>query len=185
VQDGVSIMNQASKDPNLKDNWAYYSGQFYGATLPVLDKDLVEAGFEYAFGELLGGAMSRIEINIPFKRALPEENINLASPARTKHIIAGDATGGGHAWFGSLKSFVNGITRQKSMFPVTWNHAKIMNAVSHVAVNNRWIQQTGRAGATLTRSGQPVRFVVEGVYENVKIRVITTSTDIITAFRIR
>ena len=111
--------------------------------------------------------------------------INLASSGRTAHIIAGDATGGGHAWFGSLKSFMNGVTGSKSMFPVTWSNQKIMHAISDVAVNNTWIQQTGKAGAMLTKSGQPVRFIVEGIYQGTKIRVITTHTDIITAFPIK
>ncbi|MDX1908877.1 MAG: EndoU domain-containing protein [Bacteroidia bacterium] len=111
--------------------------------------------------------------------------VNLASSGRTAHIIAGDATGGGHAWFGSFKSFANGLTGSKSMFPATWNNSKIMHAVSDVAVNNQWIQQTGKAGAMFTKSGQPVRFVVEGTYEGTKIRVITTHTDIIIAFPIK
>lgn len=111
--------------------------------------------------------------------------INLASSGRTAHIIAGDATGGGHAWFGSLKSFANGLTGSKSMFPATWSNSKIMHAVSDVTVNNQWIQQTGKAGAMFTKSGQPVRFVVEGTYQGTKMRVITTHTDIITAFPIK
>ena len=40
-----------------------------------------------------------------------------------------------------------------------------MHAVSDVTVNNQWIQQTGKAGAMFTKSGQPVRFVVEGTYQ--------------------
>ncbi|SFQ51378.1 RHS repeat-associated core domain-containing protein, partial [Pseudarcicella hirudinis] len=111
--------------------------------------------------------------------------INLASSGRTAHILAGDATGGGHAWFGSLKSFANGLTGSKSMFPATWSNSKIMHAVSDVVVNNQWIQQTGKAGAMFTKSGQPVRFVVEGTYQGTRMRVITTHTDIITAFPIK
>jgi RHS repeat-associated protein len=111
--------------------------------------------------------------------------INLASPARTRHIIAGDATGGGHAWFGSLKSFSNGLLRRKSMFPLHWSNKKIMHAISDVAVNNPWIQQTGKAGAAFTKSGAPVRYTVIGYYEGVKIKVVTTATDIITAFKIK
>ena len=88
--------------------------------------------------------------------------INLASRSRTAHIIAGDATGGGHAWFGSMKSFMNGLKGKKSMFPASWSADKIMNGVSEVVTSNTWVQQTGRAGARLTRSGQPVRFVTEG-----------------------
>jgi hypothetical protein len=113
------------------------------------------------------------------------EAINLASSARTAHIIEGDANGGGHAWFGSLKSFINGITGGKSMFPITWSKDKIMEAVSEVTVNNNWVQQTGKIGATLTKNGQPVKYIIEGVYEGVKIRVIATADDIVTAFPIK
>ena len=111
--------------------------------------------------------------------------VNLASRSRTAHIIAGDATGGGHAWFGSTKSFMNGLTGKKSMFPATWSNSKIMNGVSEVVTSNPWVQQTGRAGAMFTRSGQPVRFVTEGFYNGTKIRVINTYSEIITAFPIR
>jgi len=111
--------------------------------------------------------------------------INLVSSNRTKHIIAGDVTGGGHAWFGSIKSFSNGAFGRKSMFPVTWNNKKIMHAISEVSVNNQWIQQTGSAGAMFTKSGNPVRFAITGSYNGIKIKVIATHSDIITAFPIR
>jgi len=103
---------------------------------------------------------------------------------KTKHILAGDANGGGHAWFSSLKSFTNGLLRKKSMFPASWSDDKIMNVISDVAVNNNWIQQTGKSGAHVTKNGQLVKFKIEGFYEGVKIRVITTAKEIITAFPI-
>ncbi|WP_145670907.1 EndoU domain-containing protein [Chitinophaga polysaccharea] len=71
------------------------------------------------------------------------------------------------------------------MFPMTWSNEKIMNGVSEVVTSNPWVQQTGRAGAMVTRSGQPVRFVTYGTYEGIKIRVINTHSEIITAFPIR
>jgi hypothetical protein len=111
--------------------------------------------------------------------------INLASNQRTIHILAGDVTGGGHSWFGSLGSFTNGLKGVKSMFPVNWSKNKIMHAISDVAVNNPWVQQTGKAGALFTKSGQPVRYAVEGTYQGVKIKVITTADDIITAYPIK
>ena len=110
--------------------------------------------------------------------------VNLASDSGTTHIIGGNATGGGHSWFGSLKSFSNGIRGRKTMFPATWSKNKIMNAVSEVVTSNPWVQQTGRSGARLTRRGQPVRFVTEGYFDGLKIRVINTYDDIITAFPI-
>lgn len=90
-----------------------------------------------------------------------------------------------YAWFGSLKSFINGIKGNKSMFPATWSESEIMHAVSEVTVNNQWIQQTGKAGAIVTKNGQAVKFKIEGVYNGIKIRVITTHTEIITAFPIK
>ncbi|WP_207513814.1 EndoU domain-containing protein [Longitalea luteola] len=131
----------------------------------------------------LSGAYGVFRMLVP--RTAFTSYINLASQQRTIHILAGDATGGGHSWFSSLKSFTNGITGKKSMFPASWSGKKIMHAISDVAVNNPWIQQSGRAGAQFTRSGAPVRYAVEGYYEGVKIKVITTADDIITAFPIK
>lgn len=111
--------------------------------------------------------------------------VNLASESRTVHILAGDATGGGHAWWGSWNSFWNGLTGAKSMFPVSWSNKRIMNAISEVATSNPWIQQTGKIGATHTRSGQLVRYQVEGTIDGVKMKVITTVEEIITAFPIK
>jgi hypothetical protein len=70
------------------------------------------------------------------------------------------------------------------MFPVSWSKSKIMHAVLDVVANNKWIQQTGKTGAAFTKNGQPVKYVVEGTFEGVKIKVITTATEIITAFPI-
>ena len=119
------------------------------------------------------------------RAAVKEGYVNLASEARTAHILAGDATGGGHSWFSSMKSFKNGITGQKSMFPIRWSESKTMNAISEVATNNPWIQQTGKAGSMFTKSGAASRFVTEGVYDGVKMRVVVTHADIITAFPIK
>jgi hypothetical protein len=111
--------------------------------------------------------------------------INLASKERTIHILAGDATGGGHSWFSSLKGFTNGLTGAKSMFPINWSGEKIMHAISDVVVNNPWEQVTGKVGAQFTKSGAPVRFAVQGFYEGVEIKVITTANDIITAYPLK
>jgi hypothetical protein len=108
--------------------------------------------------------------------------INLASEQRTTHIIAGDATGGGHSWFGSIKSFKNGISGKKSMFPMNWSSEKIMHASSDVLANYPSIQQSGPAGSLYTKSGQLSKFVSNGEYQGLKIRVVYNNADIITAF---
>jgi hypothetical protein len=111
--------------------------------------------------------------------------VNLASESRTAHIIASDAKGGGHAWFGSWKSFSNGITGQKTMFPITWSKNKIMHAASDVLVNNPIARQTGSGGSLFERSGRPSRFTTFGEYQGVKIKVVWDNADIITAHPIK
>lgn len=111
--------------------------------------------------------------------------VNLASPGRTAHILAGDATGGGHSWFSSWTSFTNGLRGSKSMFPATWSEGRIMHAASDVATGNPWRQLTGPVGSWVTRGGGLSRFEVIGSFQGVKIKVITTAEDIITAYPIR
>jgi len=57
-----------------------------------------------------------------------------------------------------------------------------MNAISDVVVNNPWVQQGGKAGALFYKNGNPMRYIVAGVYEGVNIKVVITGADIITAF---
>tara|TARA_R110002095_G_C4129780_1_gene227383 strand:- start:286 stop:639 length:354 start_codon:yes stop_codon:yes gene_type:complete len=107
--------------------------------------------------------------------------VNLANSIRTRHILQGDATGGGHKF--GLSRLFNG----KSKFPATWSESRIMNAVSEVATSpgSTWVQQTGRAGAELTRRGVPVKWKIDGIFGGVDIRVIVQGSDIVTAFPIR
>jgi len=56
--------------------------------------------------------------------------------------LAGDATGGGHTWFGSLQSFWNGLSGSKSMFPAMWSNEKIMHAISYVVKQYRKQRKT-------------------------------------------
>jgi RHS repeat-associated protein len=111
--------------------------------------------------------------------------LNLASESRTNHIISGDQTGGGHAWFGSKKSFINGVTGEKTMFPPFWSNKKIMNAASNVIVNNPILSQTGKAGSMFEKSGRLSRYTTVGEYGGVKIKVVWTNTDIITSHPVR
>jgi hypothetical protein len=66
-----------------------------------------------------------------------DEYVNLANPARTKHILEGDRPGsGGHMWPGSPG---------KSVFPEDWSGEKIMHEASDVATDPSltWKQQSG------------------------------------------
>jgi hypothetical protein len=73
-----------------------------------------------------------------------------------------------------------------TLFPSDWSAAEILHAVSDVATDaaNQWVQQSGRLGAEFTRGGDPVRYVVEGIYDALKIRVIVEpgGEGIITGF---
>ncbi|WP_197498383.1 DUF637 domain-containing protein, partial [Cupriavidus gilardii] len=103
--------------------------------------------------------------------------VNLASQQRTKHILFGDATGGGHLWPGAPG---------KTAFPATWTKSQIMHNVSDLATDPKaaWTQLTGKAGAEYTSKGAPVRWAVEGVRDGVQIRVIVEprGEGIITAY---
>nr|WP_233170719.1 EndoU domain-containing protein [Herbaspirillum sp. ASV7] len=124
-------------------------------------------------GSSQDGGAKGVEIVAPST----EDLVNLASQQRTKHILFGDATGGGHLWPGAP---------DKTPFPSTWSEAKIMQNVSDLATDPSasWTQITGKAGADFTASGKPVRWAVEGVKDGVQIRAIVEprGEGIITAY---
>lgn len=88
--------------------------------------------------------------------ATEEESLNLASEARTNHILNGDATGGGHQWPG-----LSG----KTPFPESWSGARIMNEISDVATDpaswNNAVTQGGRTVLTGMRDGVEIRVIVD------------------------
>jgi RHS repeat-associated protein len=107
---------------------------------------VVRAGAGMMFGGLAGGRQ--------FGGAAEDESpyVNVASEARTTHILYGDETGGGHLWPGLAG---------KTPFPENWSGAKVMNAISDVATNpeSSWNIVGSRA-------------VIKGSYEGVDIQVI-------------
>jgi hypothetical protein len=50
---------------------------------------------------------------------------------------------------------------------------------------NKWVQQTGKPGSRLTKTGDPVKFKIEGIFDGVNMRVIVQGDGIITAFPIK
>lgn len=102
-----------------------------------------------------------------------DEFVNLASEARTAHILDGHMPPG---------------LPGKTLFPRSWSPQQIMHNASDVATDPslRWVQQRGKAGADFTKNGDPVRFYVDGVRDGVNIRVIIepSGEGIITAFPI-
>jgi hypothetical protein len=103
--------------------------------------------------------------------------VNLASRQRTTHILDGDATGGGHGPGRGISG--------KSEFPSRWSDDDVMAYISDVVTdpNATHTQLTGRAGATTTRAGDPVRYSAEGTRDGIDIKVIYDSSgEIITGF---
>ncbi|MBW9215130.1 EndoU domain-containing protein [Mumia sp. zg.B53] len=102
-----------------------------------------------------------------------DEFVDLASASRRSHILDGHRYGGeaGNTWF-----------------PKGWSDDKIMHSISDIATDPslNWVQQTGRAGAAVTRGGSPVRYTVEGVRDGVKMRGVLEpgGEGIITGFPI-
>lgn len=58
--------------------------------------------------------------------AAEDEYVNLASEARTTHILQRDGTGGGHLWPGAPG---------KTPFPEGWSAARVMHEISDVATD--------------------------------------------------
>jgi hypothetical protein len=108
---------------------------------------------------------------------------NIASEARTNHILYGDGpNSGGHLWPGQSG---------KTVFPQSWNADKIMSTISDIATDPAlsWKPQTG-SGGLFTKSGKPARFVVTDANGNlpiidgvpVKVIIEPAGEGIITAF---
>ncbi|HSP03717.1 MAG TPA: EndoU domain-containing protein, partial [Acidimicrobiales bacterium] len=97
--------------------------------------------------------------------------VNLASDVRTDHILSGHMPPGQPG---------------KTLFPDTWSADQIMHHVSDIATDPSytWVQQTGKPGAEFTRNGDPVRYFVDGVRDDVPVRVILEpgGEGIVTAF---
>lgn len=95
-----------------------------------------------------------------------DEFVNLASEARTTHILQADATGGGHLWPGGAG---------KSPFPQSWSGDKIMHEISDIATD---------PAAWRTAVPQGSRTVLTGTRDGVDIRVVvdTRTGDIVTGY---
>ena len=68
-----------------------------------------------------------------------------------------------------------------------WSSEKTMNAISDVATNpsSVWTQQTGKAGYLFTKAGDPVKYMVDGGYDGIALRVIVQGDEIITGFPLK
>ncbi|MCK4261373.1 MAG: EndoU domain-containing protein [Halanaerobiales bacterium] len=96
-----------------------------------------------------------------------DEFVNLASLKRTKHILYGDKTGGGHLWPGKPG---------KSVFPKSWSAEKTMHNISDIVTDPKVFWKKGRVIKGVQR------YEAIAIRDGVKIKVITDGKDIITAF---
>jgi hypothetical protein len=110
--------------------------------------------------------ISRVRTHIPghfLATKGADEAVNLASSSRTRHILQGDRTGGGHLWPGRAG---------KTPFPHEWDADRVMHEISDIA--------TDPAATVVGRQGR--RTVLEGTRGAVRIRVVTDGRDIITGY---
>jgi len=81
--------------------------------------------------------------------------VRSVSPARRRHILFGDATGGGHLWPGASG---------KTPFPRDWSAERIITVIEDVAADPESTVKRGRGGRSImtgTRDGVEIRVVVD------------------------
>ena len=94
-----------------------------------------------------------------------DDVVDLANAQRRRHILDGDATGGGHRPGTGIPG--------KSEFPQGWSDDKIMHEISDIATDPNSVTRAGRGGRTIT----------EGTRDGVNIRVVQEKNgDIVTGF---
>ena len=94
-----------------------------------------------------------------------DDFVDLASSSRRRHILDGNATGGGHRPGTGIPG--------KSEFPAGWSDDRIMHNISDIATDPTLRSRLGRGGRTIT----------EGIRDGIDIRVIQERNgDIVTGF---
>ena len=145
------------------DSWTYRTGTATGFVAGTIATGGTSAAVRGSAEVIEAGAV------VKSANAAAETDtglVNLASDARTTHILEGDATGGGHQWPG---------LPGKSPFPEGWSGPRIMHEISDIATDPAaWENATIQGGRT----------VLTGVRGGVDIRVIVNSRtgDIITGY---
>lgn len=88
----------------------------------------------------------------------------LISEERAKHILEGDATGGGHR-FGTGKP-------QKTEFPEDWSDDKILDSIADIATDPKARPDPTNSTKLYNKNGDPIRASYYGVRDGVEIKVI-------------
>jgi Bacterial EndoU nuclease len=147
VVSGVTLGHQhVGESFSCVGTWQYDVGQAYGLV---------------AVGALGGEEVDAADVGES------EEDLNLATEARTQHILEGDGPGsGGHLWPGAAG---------KTPFPASWSSTQIMNTISDVATDPEAWQNALTQGSRTVLSGS-----VDGV--DVQVVVNSETGKIITGF---
>lgn len=93
--------------------------------------------------------------------------VNLASSGRTRHILHGDASGGGHLFPGKPG---------KTPFPADWSAERVMHEISDVATDPRSAVSKGRGGRAIVRGSR------DGVDISVVLESPSRGGGIVTGF---
>lgn len=105
--------------------------------------------------------------NIP--NGINVNQLSRISRERRRHILEGDATGGGHGPGRGIPG--------KSEFPSRWSDNQVINYISDIIrdPHSQWTQQPGKP---------PLRWRIEGTRDGVNIRIIVEpqGQGVITAF---
>jgi hypothetical protein len=142
--DAISVVGHAANNEWGEAGWSAV------AAIPFLG-DAVAAG---RIGKAVAGASKGAD-----------EMVDLASSARRRHILDGDATGGGHRAGTGIPG--------KSEFPAWWSDDQVMHHISDVATDPAAFRRAARGGGT----------IVEGTRDGVSIRVVLDSDSrIVTGF---
>ena len=115
-------------------------------------RELLEEGWEVVDEEVVETATQRASRGT----ASADDLVDLTTPEGRRHILEGDATGGGHRPGVGLP--------RKSEFPVGWSDDQIIHAISDVATDPAAVRSAGRGGRTIVtgmRDGVEIRVVLE------------------------
>ena len=98
------------------------------------------------------------------KAARGSEYVDLSSPERRRHILDGDATGGGHR--------PGTGTPGKTEFPANWSDDQIMHNISDVATDPKAIPGGSNSDKLYTKSGKPIRNTYTSIRDGVEVKVV-------------
>jgi len=167
---GMSVSGEMVADPAAAMATMGTIADFLPVVGPI--KAVGEAILDPTPSNFIGAAVSVLPVVGPVGRnalkSVPNKAdgyVDLVSPRRRRHILDGDATGGGHRPGTGISG--------KSEFPQGWSDDRILHNISDVATDPSSVTRAGRGGRTIT----------DGTRDGINIRVIQERNgDIVTGF---